>query len=106
MQRKCTPIECSAASDGAIGMRVSVSWQAILILHQGTRRFLTACGPACWRNSGKPFLDQTGCARQGGYSDRQITRTDGSELDEGEIYAIDNLLDELLDELWESQYGG
>ena len=51
--------------------------------------------------------DQTGCARQGGYSDRQITRTDGSELDEGEIYAIDNLLDELLsDELWESQYGG
>ena len=37
--------------------------------------------------------DQTGCGRQGGYSDRRIERADGTELSEGEVYAIDNLFD-------------
>ena len=37
--------------------------------------------------------DQKGCQSQGGYSDRQIVRTDGEELTEGEFYAIDNIYD-------------
>ena len=44
--------------------------------------------------------DQIGCGRQGGYSDRRIERTDGGELSEGEIYAIDNL----FNRLWQFQY--
>lgn len=40
--------------------------------------------------------DQVGCGRQGGYSDRQIVRTDGEDLTEDEHYAVDGIMDRLI----------
>ena len=40
--------------------------------------------------------DRVGCSRHGGYSDRQIERADGDEMSESEIYAIDDMFDQLF----------
>ncbi len=56
----------------------------------GHRHRTLGAAVACLRR------DQDGCASQGGYSDRDIIRSDGNPLTEGERFGID----EIFDRLW------